>query len=93
MPTGEECPTEVRCLYCPFCQIYLGYHDCMLPVETYGNRELFIFMTNQILTPKEAIEIGKNIRYLNSFKPTGIKSDRNIGFGYIENNYSKIGEK
>ena len=87
MPDDKECPTITRCCYCPFCQFYLFHHECKLPVETYGNRELFIFMTRQVLTPKEAIEIGKNIKFLDSIKKSEIKTDYNIGFKFIENNY------
>jgi hypothetical protein len=92
MPTNTECPTETRCQWCPFCQFYLGFHECKLPKDTFGNRELFIFMTHQILTPKEAIEIGKNIIFLNSFKEQIIKTDWNIGFTFIENNYRETTE-
>lgn len=91
MPNDKECPTNIMCKYCPFCQIYLFKHECKLPVETYGNRELFIFMTQQILTPKEAIEIGKNIKFLDYIKKSEIKTNYNIGFSFIENNYNLKG--
>lgn len=90
MPTDKECPTSVRCQWCPFCQFYLGYHECKLPKETFGNRELFIFMTHQILTPLEAIAIGKNIIFLESIKESSISFKYNKGFDFIDNNYQEV---